>query len=245
MDKCATPMTDSRNLEARTASPAEPDEAGPKRKRRVRSSKATRAQILEAALREFAEQGYEGATTASIARRVGVTQPLVHYHFGSKEALWKAACNSIFERLTEHLRQNQADVAAMSSAPELVTQTYHLIDFIVAHPELPRLLVNEGVTKSPRLHWLVETHLRPLFSAWDTALDEAKRAGLIKDIPNAFVLFTFLGACYQLFDLAPLVREVYGFDPRDEQQVQRFANALIEIFLAGISREEGEEDDSA
>ena len=238
-------MMDSQHPPGRAASPALPNGPGVGRKRRARSSKATKAQILDAALHEFAEQGYEGATTASIARRVGVTQPLVHYHFGSKEALWKAACDSIFERLTEHLRAHQADVAAMSSAPELVTQTYHLIDFIVMHPELPRLLINEGIVKSARLHWLVETHLRPLFSAWNTALDEAKGAGLIKDIPNAFILFTFLGACYQLFDLAPLVREIYEFDPREEQQVRRFANALIEIFLAGISREEDEEDDPA
>ncbi len=238
-------MTVSRKPKAPAVPPAgagAPAEGRPRR--RSRSAPETKRQILEAALHEFAEQGFEGATTASIARRVGVTQPLVHYHFGSKEALWRAACDSIFTELREHLRAHGADIASMSSAAQLVTQTYYLIDFIVAHPELPRLLVNEGVQKSRRLMWLVDKHLRPLFHAWDAALDEAKRARLIKDIPNAFVLFAFFGACYQLFDVAPLVREIYGFDPREEHQVRRFANALIEIFLAGISREQGEEDDT-
>jgi len=97
------------------------------------------------------------------------------------------------------------------------------------------------VTRSPRLTWLVEKHLRPLFDAWNAGLDEAKKAGLIKDIPNAFLVFSFLGACYQLFDVAALVRELYGFDPREQENVRAFANALIEVFLAGVSLEEGED----
>jgi len=211
--------------------------------RQSRSSNTTKQQILKAALREFADQGYEGATTAAIARRVGVTQPLVHYHFGSKEALWRAACDSVFEALIEHLRANGANATAMASAPQLVSQTYHLIDFLVAHPELPRLLANEGIAKTPRLTWLTDKHLRPLFAAWNTLLDQAKRAGLIKEIPNAFILFSFLGACYQLFDLAPLAEELYAFDPKQEANVQAFANSLVEIFLAGVSLEEEDEED--
>src|SRR3990167_6869881 len=53
-------------------------------RKRGRTSKISRERILEASLYEFADHGYEGATTASVARRVGVTQPLIHYHFGSK-----------------------------------------------------------------------------------------------------------------------------------------------------------------
>jgi AcrR family transcriptional regulator len=80
--------------------------------KRGRSSKATRGLILEAALAEFAEHGYQGATTASIARRVGVTQPLVHYHFGSKEALWRTTVDGLFTKLTGHLRRVSDGVGA-------------------------------------------------------------------------------------------------------------------------------------
>src|SRR5688500_11236961 len=56
----------------------------------------SRERILDAALQEFALRGFDGTTTASIARHAGVTQPLVHYHFRSKIALWKAAVRSAF-----------------------------------------------------------------------------------------------------------------------------------------------------
>ena len=46
-----------------------------------------RERILQVALEEFAANGFEGTSMAHIARRAGVTQPLVHYHFASKDAL--------------------------------------------------------------------------------------------------------------------------------------------------------------
>jgi AcrR family transcriptional regulator len=44
--------------------------------------------ILDAARRQFAEQGYEGATMRAIARAAGVDPALVSYYFGSKSGLF-------------------------------------------------------------------------------------------------------------------------------------------------------------
>ena len=101
------PGPDAAKDEAATESSAETGS------RRGRSSKVTRETILRTALQEFAEQGYEGATTASIARKVGVTQPLVHYHFGSKEALWRATVDSIFGDLAKEVESAEARVEGM------------------------------------------------------------------------------------------------------------------------------------
>src|SRR6185369_5260430 len=78
-------------------------------KRRGRTSKISRERILDASLVEFAKHGYEGATTASVARRIGVTQPLIHYHFGSKEALWRAAVEMAFGQMAELLEGAEAN----------------------------------------------------------------------------------------------------------------------------------------
>lgn len=44
--------------------------------------------ILAAAEVEFAEAGFEGAGMKAIATRAGVSQGLLHYHFGNKEHLY-------------------------------------------------------------------------------------------------------------------------------------------------------------
>ena len=58
-----------------------------------------RDDILNAALKCFAESGFEGTSIADIARAAGVGHPLVHYHFGSKDALWREAVVHAFKDL--------------------------------------------------------------------------------------------------------------------------------------------------
>ena len=52
---------------------------------------ASKTRILETALKEFAQHGYDGAGVVKIANDAGVSQPSIHYHFKSKRALWEAA----------------------------------------------------------------------------------------------------------------------------------------------------------
>ena len=51
------------------------------------TAEARREVIEQAALEVFAERGYHGASVDEIARRSGVTPPVVYDHFESKQAL--------------------------------------------------------------------------------------------------------------------------------------------------------------
>jgi len=55
-----------------------------------------RVAIVDAALREFAEHGFEKATTDAVARRAGISQPYVIRLFGSKRAVFEAALDRAF-----------------------------------------------------------------------------------------------------------------------------------------------------
>jgi len=52
-----------------------------------RRSDETRSRILEAALAEATEAGFQGTSVARIAARAGVAVGVLNYHFGSKEEL--------------------------------------------------------------------------------------------------------------------------------------------------------------
>ena len=53
-------------------------------------SEDTRLRILQAALEVFAAEGYDGASTRTLAQRAGVNLPALQYYFGSKEGLYRA-----------------------------------------------------------------------------------------------------------------------------------------------------------
>jgi AcrR family transcriptional regulator len=56
-------------------------------------------QMLDEALRVFAERGYHGASMAEIAAGVGVTKPMVYAYFGSKDDLYLRCIDHATERL--------------------------------------------------------------------------------------------------------------------------------------------------
>lgn len=58
----------------------------------------TRAQIIETALRVFAEWGFAQASTRDIAAKAGVTPPALQYYFDSKEGLHRACAQYIIDR---------------------------------------------------------------------------------------------------------------------------------------------------
>lgn len=59
-----------------------------------------RAAILAAARTEFARTGYHGASTASIARAAGCSEPMLYKHFSSKQELFGAVLEQV-SRVTE------------------------------------------------------------------------------------------------------------------------------------------------
>ncbi|HEV7720792.1 MAG TPA: helix-turn-helix domain-containing protein, partial [Iamia sp.] len=69
------------------------------------SADPTRDRILAAALDLFSERSFKDATTREIAERAGVTQPLLNYHYRSKDELWRAAIDGLFDKL----RSSMAD----------------------------------------------------------------------------------------------------------------------------------------
>ena len=59
----------------------------------------TRARILDAAVREFSENGLAGARTEQIAEAAGVNKALLYYYFEGKEALYAAALETVAQRV--------------------------------------------------------------------------------------------------------------------------------------------------
>src|SRR5918912_360707 len=55
-----------------------------------------RAEILEAARAEFADRGLDGASTDTIARRAGLSQPYLFRLFGTKKGLFVASVEECF-----------------------------------------------------------------------------------------------------------------------------------------------------
>src|ERR1700746_3480704 len=90
----------------------------------TRSTAAVRREeVLDAALFEFAEHGFDGASTDDIARRAGISQPYLFRLFGTKKELFKASVARCL-RETLELFQRAAEGKRGKAALEAIGQAY-------------------------------------------------------------------------------------------------------------------------
>lgn len=65
---------------------------------------STRQAILDAAVSEFWEHGYRGASVRKICTRAGTSSNAIAYHFGSKEKLYQEILDQFVALQLEHAR---------------------------------------------------------------------------------------------------------------------------------------------
>ncbi len=93
-----------------------------------KTAEERREQILEAALTEFADHGFEGASTDVIAREVGISQPYLFRLFGTKKGLYLASAERCladtyerFRAASEGLSGEEALSAIGTAYKEMIT----------------------------------------------------------------------------------------------------------------------------
>src|SRR5438552_7985168 len=73
---------------------------------------STKGRILAAAEEVFAAKGFQGASTREIAARAGVNISSLHYHWESKETLYVAVFQNIFDRIVDLLQNTLTPLLA-------------------------------------------------------------------------------------------------------------------------------------
>jgi AcrR family transcriptional regulator len=67
-------------------------------------------QIIATAISEFGVYGYAGASMIEIARRAGISKPLIYQYFGSKDGLYLACLHDVSSGMLQRLEQAELDV---------------------------------------------------------------------------------------------------------------------------------------
>src|SRR5579872_7102746 len=93
--------------------------------------------ILRAAEENFAERGLAGARIGGIARAARVNKALLYYYFSSKEELHRFTLTSLFRQL--RVQTSAALDRPGSPREQLLRYINSYFDFMVAHPNYPRL----------------------------------------------------------------------------------------------------------
>ena len=190
-----------------------------------------RRQLLDVALRLFAERGYESTTMDEIAEAAGVTKPLVYQHFSSKRALSLELVDSVAEEL---LAEISAAAAAASGPREQVEDGFGAYFWmVVAHETAFRLLYSRSTSTDPELG----SALRRVEDAIAEAIDPLIAAGL-DPVHRRFLAYAVVGmaegASRHWIDARGDAQDGPHAVGRLEDEAQQLARRLANLAWAGL-----------
>lgn len=223
----------SPSAEAPSPSPAKP-------RRRQQRAIDTRVALLDAALEEFAEKGFDGASTHRISQRAGLKQPLIAYHFGSKEELWKAVAEHFFQKIVAYWNDAMPQGAPLSPAERVRTEFRLLFKFTLEHPHWHHFMLRENAPASPRLEWLAANMIGPTRDRIIPEIRQAQEQGELRQTSPYLLYYALVGAVSALPSLASEMKALGDFDPEAPGAAADFWDLIERTLLAPpVGRDKG------
>lgn len=204
----------------------------PSRKQQQRSI-VTQQKLLDAAIAAFSENGFKGTSTRDIAERAGVHHPLITYHFKNKDQLWRAAADRVFRDFRRSLAASLEDHQKESPKQRMASMIRAYVYYAKSQPALHKVIVQEASYPSPRLDWLVETHLKPFFDASFAMFTELQALDIaVKGNPR--LLFNMIRlSSGGLLALGQELQVSSGIDVNDDATLDEIADLIVSVFLPG------------
>jgi TetR/AcrR family transcriptional regulator len=168
---------------------------------------------------------------ANTWRGAGVTQPLLTYHFHSKEALWRAAVDSLFELLNRTLDARAGGLRGVEEIASAKLLVREFITFSARNPQLHRIIMQESKADGVRMDYLVDRHIRPIYERTVGLFASLARRGAVPDIPAVHLYYILTGAGPTMFVLAPECRRLSSLDPFAAEVVEAHADAVIQLLF--------------
>jgi AcrR family transcriptional regulator len=187
-----------------------------------------RRQILDAAIRVFAQQGFHSCRVSDIADEAGVAYGLVYHYFDSKEQI----LNEVFsERWSLMLAAIQeVDAQQLTPREKLDRVARFIIDSYRHDPELMKVIIVE-VTRAANSFG--RTHLAEIRRAYESIakiVEGGQAANEFRsDIDPGFASMWFYGAIEQL-----LSGWVFDLIPGEDGDFDRAREMVVETICGGL-----------
>ncbi len=198
----------------------------------------TRERIARAALEAFSEKGFDGAATREIAARAGVPLGLLQYYFGGKLKLWQAAVDRAFEELRAGLEAVLADPSPADERERMRLLIRGHVQFVARNPAFVRLMHEEGKRRGPRMRWMVDRHVKPVYTALLPLIRRSQEVGLLPHgIAPIHFVYILAGAVGVIFHQAEECKRLTGIDPATPEAAEAHARAVEHLFLGPANEE--------
>lgn len=208
--------------------------AAAKRSAPAEADAATRDRILAAAHRVFLRSGTAKARTQEIADEAGVNKALVHYYFGTKDALADAVFTAAAGQLMPRIFSILAD-PSRSIEEKVRAVVREQLDFHSERPYLAVYVLSEAHTQPERVRAILGQAGPAPIAALRKQLAAAVAAGEIRRISAEQFVVNLMGLLVFPFVVRPVLEILLGLDAsRFPAFIEARKRELPAFFLAGL-----------
>lgn len=183
----------------------------------------TKKAIFEAAVREFSECGYNGATMDEIALKAGVAKGTLYYHFKSKEEIFSFVVVEGIRAMQTAISQiNDMDIGSFEKIRLICKNQLTLSN---DNREFFKVLISQIWGKENRqseIRLLLATYFREIEKVMKQAMSE----GIVKQGDPELMSFLFFGNL--------IATAIYEILNKGVQSVDDTVDEIIELSLRGI-----------
>ena len=191
-----------------------------------------RSRILDAAEQAFADAGLAGARVAAIAKAADVNKAMLYYYFDSKDALFTAVIERVFDQMGEMV----AEVEAEAGAPPDQALLHFLEGYrrvLHAHPAFVRLMMRLVLDQPEAIQEVLQPRLARFLPTIMAIIARGQAAGVINPAVNPVLVPPTLVAPIIFFNLMqPMLADLLGLSA--EQTAALWATHSTELVLNGL-----------
>jgi AcrR family transcriptional regulator len=189
-----------------------------------------RRQILDAAVRVFARQGFHTCRVADIADEAQVAYGLVYHYFTSKEQILDTLFLERWDLMLAAIAE--ADASAASPRDKLYAIAGFIVDSYRHDPDLMKVIIVE-VTRAANTFG--RTHLGKIREAFEqiaAIVARAQAAGAFREeITPDFAALAFYGLVEQV-----LSGWIFEPGPVGEPELERAKSMIVDTICRGLER---------
>jgi len=193
----------------------------------------TRAEIVAAAERHFAERGYEAARLDDIAADVGIRRAAIFYHFGDKQELYTEVLDEVF----------RGAIATLPSsggvAERLEGSLIGWIDYVARRPSVARLILREAANAQPGTESPFVRAGRAPVEMFRSLIQEGIASGELKPRVDPHRFISLMGATTVFhFAAMPWLTVDVSFDVWSEAALEEHKREILLVArsMLGIER---------
>ncbi len=192
----------------------------------------TQDRILSAARELFTSRGYDSVSIRDIVGKAKVNLGAVTYHFGSKEALYHAALQSMADPLATRI----AELAATPGAPldRIEAIVRGALAYLGDHPGAPIVLLRELANDRP-LPPPIAKLLRRNIGTLSAVIAEGQREGTIRPGDPALLAVTVMSQPFFVRAARRVVSVALGVDPDAADHQARVTDHVVESVRRSIA----------